>query len=300
MQLIVNEDKKEVKRHGNYEFPVLISHERLSTYDSGSFLCHWHHEIELTYILSGNMYYQINGSVFHLKTNDALFSNSNTLHSGYMYNDMDCSYLSITFDPKIIFGFENSLIHTKYCEPILHNSFLPYIVFNHSQEWHSEIINHISTLMQLDDVKENLYEYKIQLELQTIWLKIIEHESEHVKVTQRIDKRDLERIKLILSFINSNYSQKISLEDIAKEINLCKSECCRLFKKSMNESLFSYLLHYRIEKSLPYLITGTQSITEIAACVGFDDPNYYAKIFRRLQGCSPHNYRKMHQGSYKS
>ena len=300
MQLIINENKKEIKRHGNYEFPVLISPERLSTYDSGGFLCHWHHEIEITYILSGSMHYQINGTVFHLKTNDALFGNSNTLHSGTMYNDMDCSYISITFDPKIIFGFENSLIYTKYCEPLLTNSFLPYILFDHSQEWHSQIIQHINTLIRLDETKDNLYEYKIHLELQALWLNIIEHESEHVKVTQTIDKRNLERMKQILSYINNNYSQKISLDDVAKEISLCKSECCRLFKTSMKESLFSYLLHYRIEKSLPYLIKGDQTITEIAECVGFDDPNYYAKIFRRFQGCSPHNYRKMHQGSYES
>ena len=52
MQIITNNAGKELKKHGDSAFPFLVSYERLSGYETGSFLWHWHPEIELTYILS--------------------------------------------------------------------------------------------------------------------------------------------------------------------------------------------------------------------------------------------------------
>ena len=77
MQLLLDTDKKELKSHGTYGFPVSISYEQLSRYERKSFSWHWHKEIELTLILQGEMNYQINDSVYHLKAGEGLFCNSN-------------------------------------------------------------------------------------------------------------------------------------------------------------------------------------------------------------------------------
>ena len=53
MQIITNNAGKELKKHGDSAFPFLVSYERLSGYETGSFLWHWHPEIELTYIHKG-------------------------------------------------------------------------------------------------------------------------------------------------------------------------------------------------------------------------------------------------------
>lgn len=55
----------------------------------------------------------------------------------------------------------------------------------------------------------------------------------------------------------------------------------------MNESLFDYLLDYRIEKSLPLLLERQASITSVAEQTGFSSPAYFSKIFRQQMGCSP-------------
>ena len=104
MQIITNNAGKELKKHGDSAFPFLVSYERLSGYETGSFLWHWHPEIELTYIHKGEMLYKVNQNTFHLKEGQVLFGNANALHAGYMYHNQDCQYIPVTFDPKLIYG----------------------------------------------------------------------------------------------------------------------------------------------------------------------------------------------------
>ena len=84
---------------------------------------------------------------------------------------------------------------------------------------------------------------------------------------------------------------QITLDDISEHIHLCESECTRLFKRHMNTTLFSFLQEYRIERSLEYLNT-KESISSIAEKTGFSDSNYYSKVFSKIKGCSPREYRK--------
>ena len=65
MQLQLDNNKKELKSHGTYAFPVNVSYEQLSRYERKSFLWHWHKEIELTILLQGEMQYQVNDTIYH-------------------------------------------------------------------------------------------------------------------------------------------------------------------------------------------------------------------------------------------
>ena len=55
MQIITNQFQKELKQHGNEQFPFLVSYQKLSEYESGSFMWHWHPELEITYVQKGTM-----------------------------------------------------------------------------------------------------------------------------------------------------------------------------------------------------------------------------------------------------
>lgn len=291
MQIQINQDQKEMKEHGNFPFPVLVSDEILSRYESGAFMWHWHPEIEFTLVVSGEMLYRINQSDFHLKSGQALFGNANTLHTGHMLHGLDCHYISLTFDPKLIYGYEKSLLHTKYVAPLLQNPKLSSICFDLQEAWHHDVIDALVRIHHLSREKEDFFEMKIQVILHQLWLIILEHYSDLLNDDNYINEKNLDRLKTILSFIQENYAAKISLEDIAGSIHLCKSECCRLFKKHMHESLFDYLLRYRIEKSLPHLMNPDCSITEAAFQVGFADSNYFSKVFRKCMGYTPTKYR---------
>jgi YesN/AraC family two-component response regulator len=96
----------------------------------------------------------------------------------------------------------------------------------------------------------------------------------------------------VLAYIAANYRADLTLEEVAGQVHLCRSECSRMFRKYMKLSLFEYINEYRIKKSLDYLCDDSCSIGEIAELSGFSDPNYYAKVFQRYMHLSPSGYRK--------
>mgnify|MGYP004461817205 FL=1 len=290
MQIITNQFQKELKQHGNEQFPFLVSYQKLSEYESGSFMWHWHPEIEITYVQKGTMCYKVNHMVYHLKEGDIVFNNSGALHSGTMENQEDCAYIPVTFDPRLIYGFFQSTINSKYVDPVIQDSMLPAICIDQSESWHKPFREYLLRIIALDEKKPDFYELDITICLQSMWRLLLEHITYEPQAS-RENSLEYDRIKKILSYIEENYQNKITLNDIAGHIHLCESECTRLFKRHMNTTLFAFLQEYRIERSLEFL-QADQPVSAVADKAGFSDPNYYSKVFAKIKGCSPREYRK--------
>ena len=279
MQIITNQFQKELKQHGNEQFPFLVSYQKLSEYESGSFMWHWHPEIEITYVQKGTMCYKVNHMVYHLKEGDIVFNNSGALHSGTMENQKDCAYIPVTFDSRLIYGFFQSTVNSKYVDPVIQDSMLPAKPFR----------EYLLRIIDLDEKKPDFYELDITICLQSMWRLLLEHITYEPQAS-RENSLEYDRIKKILSYIEENYQNKITLNDIAGHIHLCESECTRLFKRHMNTTLFAFLQEYRIERSLEFL-QDDQPVSAVADKAGFSDPNYYSKVFAKIKGCSPREYR---------
>ena len=290
MQIITNQFQKELKQHGNEQFPFLVSYQKLSEYESGSFMWHWHPEIEITYVQKGTMCYKVNHMVYHLKEGDIVFNNSGALHSGTMENQKDCAYIPVTFDSRLIYGFFQSTVNSKYVDPVIQDSMLPAICIDQSEPWHKPFREYLLRIIDLDEKKPDFYELDITICLQSTWRLLLEHITYEPQAS-RENSLEYDRIKKILSYIEENYQNKITLNDIAGHIHLCESECTRLFKRHMNTTLFAFLQEYRIERSLEFL-QADQPVSAVADKAGFSDPNYYSKVFAKIKGCSPREYRK--------
>ena len=289
MQIITNQFQKELKQHGNEQFPFLVSYQKLSEYESGSFMWHWHPEIEITYVQKGTMCYKVNHMVYHLKEGDIVFNNSGALHSGTMENQKDCAYIPVTFDSRLIYGFFQSTVNSKYVDPVIQDSLLPAICIDQSEPWHRSFREYLLRIIDLDEKKPDFYELDITICLQSMWRLLLEHITYEPQAS-RENSLEYDRIKKILSYIEENYQNKITLNDIAGHIHLCESECTRLFKRHMNTTLFAFLQEYRIERSLEFL-QDDQPVSAVADKAGFSDPNYYSKVFAKIKGCSPREYR---------
>lgn len=289
MQIITNQFQKELKQHGNEQFPFLVSYQKLSEYESGSFMWHWHPEIEITYVQKGTMCYKVNHMVYHLKEGDIVFNNSGALHSGTMENQKDCAYIPVTFDSRLIYGFFQSTVNSKYVDPVIQDSMLPAICIDQSEPWHKPFREYLLRIIDLDEKKPDFYELDITICLQSMWRLLLEHITYEPQAS-RENSLEYDRIKKILSYIEENYQNKITLNDIAGHIHLCESECTRLFKRHMNTTLFAFLQEYRIERSLEFL-QDDRPVSAVADKAGFSDPNYYSKVFAKIKGCSPREYR---------
>lgn len=297
MQIKTDQNQKELKQHGTYDFPVLVSHEALSAFDRGYFFWHWHPEIEFTYVVEGDICYQIGKQVYHLKPDQGLFCNSNMPHTGKHWKSPDCTYISITFDPRIIYGYESSLIQKKYVLPITQNSLLESLLLSQDKDWQAELLSLLHQIQAGYDSAAFTRELCIQRLLLEAWSILYEHLLPLPQESQR-QTNEKDRILKILSFLHTHYQEALTLDALASEIHLCKGECCRIFKKYMRVSPFDYLLQYRIEQSLPLLAETDQNITDIALQCGFVTSSYFSRIFRRRMACTPREYRKAARSSF--
>lgn len=293
MELRVNKEKRELKSHGTYEFPVNISRKRLSSYETGSFPWHWHDEIELTLILSGEIDYRVNDNSYRLRAGQGLFCNSDALHAGSRAEDSDCDYVSLTFHPRLLGGYEGCVIRRKFVDTIV-SSGCSSVELSPEESWQATILNTLENIYTLSQNRTELFELEVQRQLLGIWGELFRHWSDQAQTAS--DPEKIQRLRVILAYLHQHYGEKITLEDVAKEVGLCKSECCRFFRRQMRQSLFDYLLDYRIGRSLPLLRESQATVAEVASQVGFSNPAYFSKVFRGRMKRSPREYRTERSG----
>ena len=289
MQIHIEKNQKEIKAHGDYSFPVNVSIEKIQSYEQGFFLWHWHPEIELTWIMSGEIEYHVNDRKYILREGEGLFGNSNTLHSGYMRDGKECTYLSVTFHPRFLYGYENSILQTKYVDSITANDGWASLYLSKNELWHQESIEGMKMIFDLWKESPIDYELQVHLILMQIWQKLYSH-YQSLPEEGRKSQRYLQRLRDIMTYIQKHYAEEISLEMVADSVNICRSECCRFFKKHMNMTIFEYILFLRIQNSLPLLREG-KTVTEAAGEVGFSSPAYFGQIFKRYMKCTPGEYK---------
>lgn len=290
MQINIEKNQKEIKAHGNYAFPVGINVEAIEAYEQGAFLWHWHPEIELTCVMSGEIEYHVNDKKYILTEGEGMFGNSNTLHAGYMKDGQECTYLSVTFHPRFLYGYENSVLQTKYINFVTSNNTWPSLKLEKQIIWHQEIIQILRDIYELSKKPPLDYELEIHMLLMQIWKKLYRYFNALPEKEPK-PQRYLERLRDIISYVQEHYNQEITLDDVAGHVNICKSECCRFFKKHMGMTLFDYIMFLRIQNSLPLLREG-ESVTKAAGMAGFSSPAYYGQIFKRYMKCTPREYQK--------
>lgn len=98
-------------------------------------------------------------------------------------------------------------------------------------------------------------------------------------------------VEIITCYIRENYMYDISMQDMARHMNYSEAYFCKLFKQCFNRNFTSYLTEYRMEEAKRLLKESTVNVKEIGKAVGYPDSNYFTKVFRRITGKSPTEYR---------
>lgn len=108
---------------------------------------------------------------------------------------------------------------------------------------------------------------------------------------------DRRRLAKALNYIEQHYAEPIRLGDIAYETGLAEAEFCRFFKKMTGITLTLYLNNFRVACAIRMMQQGNDHITEIAYACGFTSDTYFVRVFKRLKGISPGQYRKREAGA---
>lgn len=118
---------------------------------------------------------------------------------------------------------------------------------------------------------------------------LIEKNPKQQRIGKPISKEDY--IHKVIHFIESNYSNKITIASIAEWIGLDRSYLSGLFKEFMGISIKEYLIQFRIKKACVFLNNSKLSIGSIARSVGYEDPLLFSKMFKKTIGTSPSEFR---------
>lgn len=97
---------------------------------------------------------------------------------------------------------------------------------------------------------------------------------------------------MISGYIEQHYMHEFSMQDVARIMNYSEAYFCKLFKQCFGQNFTSYLTEYRVDEAKKMLAQPTVNVKEVGKAVGYGDANYFAKVFKRITGQSPTEYRQ--------
>ena len=99
-------------------------------------------------------------------------------------------------------------------------------------------------------------------------------------------------IKEAIHYIEQNFQNDISIEEIARVCGINRSYFGKIFRKSIGKSPQEFLMNYRMIKATELLSLTSLSISEISQAVGYDNPLHFSRAFKNVYGISPRTWRK--------
>ena len=253
------------------------------------FYTHWHEQLEILYFVEGNGIMECNSISYDVNPGDLIIVNSNELHSGYNPGNY-LSYYCFNIDPSIIQSSFVDSCDMKYIAPIERNM----ILFNNKVCGDTSIVDCITSVIQEYESKETAYELVIKSCIYKLLAMLIRRHVKKVVSREEYEKTvsHLESLGSVFKYIEENYIDRISMDDLSSMTGLSNYYFCRLFKKVTGKTTSEYINSFRINKAESLLKSSDRNITEIAMATGFNDINYFSRMFKKYKKIAPSSVRK--------
>lgn len=273
---------KETLIHGTPSFPVAIYNNTFDKQYSLLAPLHYHNELELLVATKGSLSVQIEENVYNISEGEGLFINSGLLHIINSYDTIDHGFIAIVFDPSFICT-KYDITFTKYIHPLYNGTLQVPIKLS------SDICHMVQLICEAYEKAYFGFELFIKHSLTGILHLLVKNST---KTSLPIQNTKSILIKNILDYIEQNYFEPISLQDMANHTHISKEYLCRVFSTMYDTTPVEYLNRYRIRQSAFELIHSNKTIADIALSCGFSNSSYFNKIFLRYMNCTPTEYRK--------
>jgi AraC-like DNA-binding protein len=282
----INEYQKllEHKSHTNDNFPY-------NTYlctiplDFSCVPVHWHDEMELIVIKKGEGRVQVDLVDYMVYAGDVIVVLPGKLHAIEEMSGHSMEYENILFRMDFLFSSRDDLCFCDFFQPMIQGK-LPIDCYLHaSLPYYDEINRTITSIDSICTDRPLGYQLAVKGYLfQFFFILTTNHEK---KTPQNAEPKNLEKLKLIIRYIDAHYGEPITIASMAQLCYYSESHFMKFFKQQMKVSFIQYLNNYRLTMAARLLTTTSYSVLEIAAMVGLDNLSYFNRLFKKRYGVTP-------------
>ncbi len=249
---------------------------RIQKKESGMHRHHAHKGYEIYYLKSGEKSYFIEDNVYPLLPGDFALISTYVLHKTSGKN----------FE-RILLNFDREDVPEEIL-PIVETCFQK--VITHTPAASRQYIELLLERMQAE-YNENGVTPFLVAQFTCLVMEIARFSAAKAEAPDAATRQILEIVK----YINTNFSEEITVEGLAERAFLSRSHFCRQFKKVTGFSPLEYIHSVRLRVAENLLENSDLSITEIALRSGFSGSNYFGDLFRRYRGMSPRTWRQFNR-----
>ncbi|MDO4275019.1 MAG: AraC family transcriptional regulator [Eubacteriales bacterium] len=301
--VIVDENLLERIHYQSNSLPISSCADYFDDYLNGQFDYHWHNEFEFALVLKGAVEYRITQGKHEyapkvLRQGEGVFVNSKALHMARQLEPgtqmFDCEF------PPGFFSLQPSgSVYKKNILPIIKLP-VPGIYLSSELANEKEILDALYEFYELPSDTLG-YELKCMELICRIWRHLLCLTAD-MKDFPRVHNSELlqeQRVRAMLSYIHTHFSENISIDSIADAANVSRSECFRCFKEILRKTPIEYLCEYRLSRAAQLLAGTDETIFHISYSCGFNSPSYFSKLFKDKCGISPGQFRLNSQKTHE-
>ena len=269
---------------GNTGLPIVFHRDLLVKGDKNSFTRHWHEKMEFLYFIKGRARVCCNAEQIEAKAGNMVVINSNELHEGEALTDT-AEYYCMIVDTSLFQGSKAEELETKYIKPIYHNC----IVFNNIIEYSPRIKACIENIVMEFENRATGYEFAIKAAFYQLMVILLRNHVRYVLTQNEYDKRmyALNRLNTVIEYIENNYRENITLENLSSMANVSRFHFCHLFREITGKTMIEYINSVRISQVEKLITEKNMSITEAALSCGYNDANYFSRVFKKHKKIAP-------------
>ncbi len=235
---------------------------------------HWHEHLEFTYITEGMGDFIVDDERISVRSGDLVFIRPNSPHALLSDSGVDFDCLLIRTE----FFSEEELRKINFVSLIRDDEELNRLIYNIKEEF--------SRGGELSEMNKKALAYALIVRMRRKHKRKADTAEEDALRSETLSK-----IKIIEKYISENYKNKITVSQLSRLLYLSDGHFCRFFKRHMGMSAIEYLNVYRVGKSLELLRDRELSVTDVALQTGFDDVNYFSRVFKKIRHQTPSEYR---------
>lgn len=251
---------------------------------------HWHEQIQFFYFTQGSAVVRCNSKKFEVDANDLVIVNSKELH--YIENNGGNLILYvIKIDLSFLYSNKIDTIQAQFLTPLSQNL----ILFKNIVKNDETILRCVERIIDEYFKKEMGFELAIKGQVYDLMVLLLRNYVEKIYEEDEFQtqREILQRFREVIDYMEHNFTEKIDLNRLSSIAGVSVGHFSRLFKQITNMSAIDYINNLRVNKAVDLIKNSDQNMTEIAMNCGFNDSNYFSRIFKRHKKISPMQMRQL-------